>query len=351
MFIDQQRAIQLCIQAGESIMRLLREPLTSENDEFARNAGQYINYAKDALETMMPQHHYPTQEDVAQPERIVAAAVIVNGHPPVIGYCHYDAIEKAESMGYGKGYSDSIEYGFLTSTGRFVDRDEAYMIAHSQRQVKSDRGGVIPPYERQDLDSHDLVPAMARESQGSNQESKSYILPDGSAFFTATIDTNRPKKVKKSKARKHVESRDDIWKLPMPPAAKRFARMHGLKAIDRLPKAALKLASQMTNPGLSRKGFKNRDVSSGYDDHSAIKDSMHKLQDARDKWRYYHPDGSEIPAKDAATYANASRVRVQRPQSWALLSADGRVVHRVYATGREQAMQKLEALYGVTRLR
>lgn len=47
----------------------------------------------------------------------------------------------------------SIETGFLTSDDRFVDRGEAYAIAHKQKQLKRTFGGSI---EGRELDSDDV---------------------------------------------------------------------------------------------------------------------------------------------------------------------------------------------------
>lgn len=47
--------------------------------------------------------------------------------------------------------------------------------------------------------------------------------------------------------------RDDINKLPLPPAAKRYARRKGLKSMMRQPRDFLRVNAMLTNPGKRNK--------------------------------------------------------------------------------------------------
>jgi hypothetical protein len=53
--------------------------------------------------------------------------------------------------------------------------------------------------------------------------------------------------------------RDDIGKIPIPPAAKRYARRSGMAAIKRQPFEFQKVNAQLTNPG-KRDHFQNYDA-------------------------------------------------------------------------------------------
>jgi hypothetical protein len=53
--------------------------------------------------------------------------------------------------------------------------------------------------------------------------------------------------------------RDDVWKLPLPAMAKRYARRKGLKSMMRQPKDFLKVNAMIINKGKDE-GFKNRDA-------------------------------------------------------------------------------------------
>lgn len=75
-------------------------------------------------------------------EYILCAAIalfIKDNEPPVIigGYRHGECMTNAIKMGYSN-YISQDEQGFLTSTGRFVDRKEAKMIAKNANQLIRD---------------------------------------------------------------------------------------------------------------------------------------------------------------------------------------------------------------------
>lgn len=71
------------------------------------------------------------------------------------------------------------------------------------------------------------------------------------------------------KARNLFE-RDDIGKLPLPRAAKAYARRHGLRSMMRQPRDFQHVNALLTNPGRPDK-FKNYDVAAKV--LKAIKDS------------------------------------------------------------------------------
>ena len=68
-----------------------------------------------------------------------------------------------------------------------------------------------------------------------------------------------------------IFERDDISKLPLPAAAKRYARRKGLRSMMRQPKDFKHVNALLTNPGRPDK-FKNYDVSGKV--HKAFKESQ-----------------------------------------------------------------------------
>jgi hypothetical protein len=56
-----------------------------------------------------------------------------------------------------------------------------------------------------------------------------------------------------------AEGRDDVWKLPIPRAAKLYARRSGLRSMMRQPDDYVKVNAMLTNPGLPNK-FVSRDA-------------------------------------------------------------------------------------------
>ena len=62
-----------------------------------------------------------------------------------------------------------------------------------------------------------------------------------------------------SLARRLIEGRDDVWKLPLPAAAKRYARRRGLKAMMRQPQEFQAVNAMITNPVLRSRKFRNYD--------------------------------------------------------------------------------------------
>lgn len=109
-------------------------------------------------------------------ERIRAAAIRVDGEHVVEAPAHFYAIEKAANLGLLTGYgvysfddvvekldlldleSFGVEDGFVTTQGRFVDREEAAQIAISRGQASGSR----PAGSWAGLDSAEV--AYARES-------------------------------------------------------------------------------------------------------------------------------------------------------------------------------------------
>lgn len=67
--------------------------------------------------------------------RIAAAAVRVSGRT-FVGTTHYEATLKLEC--FGSSAEDEREDGFLTDTGRFVNREEAFAIAVENGQAFGD---------------------------------------------------------------------------------------------------------------------------------------------------------------------------------------------------------------------
>lgn len=72
-------------------------------------------------------------------EYILCAAIslpIRDNEPPVVigGYRHGDCFSTAINMGYSN-YISQDKQGFITSTGRFVDRKEAKIIARNANQL------------------------------------------------------------------------------------------------------------------------------------------------------------------------------------------------------------------------
>jgi hypothetical protein len=71
-------------------------------------------------------------------ETIVCAAVRASGGKIVIGHRHVDAIRSLQEMqGYENEEPASDNQGFVTSTGRFVSRKQAYRL-HFPNRTKPD---------------------------------------------------------------------------------------------------------------------------------------------------------------------------------------------------------------------
>lgn len=75
-------------------------------------------------------------------EYILCAAIslsIRDNEPPIVigGYRHGDCFTTAINMGYAN-YISQDKQGFITSTGRFVDRKEAKVIARNANQLLRD---------------------------------------------------------------------------------------------------------------------------------------------------------------------------------------------------------------------
>lgn len=74
-----------------------------------------------------------------EPERILHAAVVAKDGRIFFGKCHADCFYKGQAMGVAMS-SKSYHQGFLTSRGRYVDRQEAGEIAFSQGQIDKPTG-------------------------------------------------------------------------------------------------------------------------------------------------------------------------------------------------------------------
>ena len=94
-------------------------------------------------------------EGVPQPERITSAAIKFNGEI-VRGLSHGLAVLELEKIhpNWKTISHDPVEEGFLTSSGRFVDRKEAAEIADRAEQTSEESvaGRSIPD----ELDSSEL---------------------------------------------------------------------------------------------------------------------------------------------------------------------------------------------------
>lgn len=82
---------------------------------------------------MSPEWNTPKQEQ--EPEKIKASALRFRGQV-FTGHTHTDAMrELGESYPDWGNLPDRVEDGFITTTGRYVDRDEAGQIADRADQI------------------------------------------------------------------------------------------------------------------------------------------------------------------------------------------------------------------------
>lgn len=90
-----------------------------------------------SLEAPMAEVPQSDNEEEQSAEKVVAAAVRFGGQV-FTGVMHFHAREKAkeEFPDFPHRDGEVQEEGFLTSTGRFVDRDEATDIADKADQLK-----------------------------------------------------------------------------------------------------------------------------------------------------------------------------------------------------------------------
>ncbi len=83
-------------------------------------------------------------EGSTESETIALAAIRDIDGNVYTGSAHATIINKMEDAGWDLSGSidefNELEFGFVTSTGRFVDRPEATVIAQKAKQVKQPRG-------------------------------------------------------------------------------------------------------------------------------------------------------------------------------------------------------------------
>lgn len=158
-----------------------------------------------------------------QPERIKAAAIRV-GDRVFTGITHVDAVEKAAAEGALKGgdtaYFDELddaagmfdEDGFVTTTGRFVSRDEAYEIARKATQIldwKDDRR----------LASEDLANAIRLEFDLLNNTEPTDAQAEAGNYKKRhlTIDGLRiAVETEKGETRSGTDPNGEPWSVVMP---------------------------------------------------------------------------------------------------------------------------------------
>ena len=100
--------------------------------------------------------------DLPQPKpEAIKAAAVKRGDEIVEGTIHADAMDElAKRRGESIWYDKSIEHGFTTTTGRFVDREEAFEIAKRNDQMTKSGAEGLPKLHADNLsDVHDKVAA------------------------------------------------------------------------------------------------------------------------------------------------------------------------------------------------
>jgi len=101
----------------------------------------------------------PIKEGNSEPivlEKIASAAIKFNGEI-ITGINHALAIMKMEKIhpDWQKMSTEPVEEGFLTSSGRFVDRREAAEIA--ERAEQTDEAGIDSRSSPEELDSSEIT--------------------------------------------------------------------------------------------------------------------------------------------------------------------------------------------------
>ncbi len=77
-------------------------------------------------------------EKMKEPEFIICSAIMMKDGYVIRGHRHNDAIRTASDIPrYSKEFID--EQGFITSTGRFVGREEAHIIAGMAKQISNEK--------------------------------------------------------------------------------------------------------------------------------------------------------------------------------------------------------------------
>jgi hypothetical protein len=97
------------------------------------------------------------RQALMQPETINKAAIKFPTGEVTEGQFHFEALEKGQDQGLKWKQGERYEEGFTTSTGRFVDREEALRIAQANDQVKPYEQGTGGEYK--ELMSGELKPA------------------------------------------------------------------------------------------------------------------------------------------------------------------------------------------------
>ena len=107
----------------------------------------------EAMEGLQP--NKKENKEPAKLEKIVAAAIRFNGEI-VTGVNHALATRQLEKMhpDWQKMSTEPVEEGFLTSSGRFVDRREAAEIA--ERAAQTNEAGIDSRMNPEELDSSEL---------------------------------------------------------------------------------------------------------------------------------------------------------------------------------------------------
>ena len=110
---------------------------TSQGDFVNRREGQGI--AQKTGQTTTPEATFLHSEELKKPAETVKEAAIKSSDGKVFtGVNHLEADTKAQKAGYDIHNIDKLGHdGFITSTGRYVDRLEAKQIADKQGQIGS----------------------------------------------------------------------------------------------------------------------------------------------------------------------------------------------------------------------
>ncbi len=79
-----------------------------------------------------------------QQERIICAAIKHKEHDIFCGYRHEICINKAAKYYHNTGNAKSWKQGFITTdNGRFVNREEAWLIADAAGQIINRDQGIV----------------------------------------------------------------------------------------------------------------------------------------------------------------------------------------------------------------
>ena len=81
-------------------------------------------------------------ESLSKPEIITHAAVLTIHGYPLLGKCHADCFHQGANTGIEMS-GKAEDQGFMTSHGRYVNRQNAFEIAASAGQIKDVKGGYL----------------------------------------------------------------------------------------------------------------------------------------------------------------------------------------------------------------